>query len=209
MYRKHSKRLHKTMAYLQRIIKNKWHMIYVLLNYDYKNIFIKNTFFNKDHPFLYPPHQMTISTLWWQCIQLELNLGPPTSQGSALIPSYPPLAKPWAPQARMHTHASRMLTYSSSIFDTSDWESKSKILSWNFYGRCKDTICTCSKYFIFFQIFLKFMCHLKSGTCKMCMADFQAWFWPWWWCLLALSFINKIKLIKFSIYSTLKNIKFH
>jgi hypothetical protein len=42
------------------------------------------------------------------------NPGPPTSQGSALTPSYLLLAKLQAPQACMHTQASRMLTYSSS-----------------------------------------------------------------------------------------------
>jgi hypothetical protein len=55
-----------------------------------------------------------------------------TSQISVLTPSYAPLSKPQAPQAPqacMHTHVSKMLTYSSSIFDTSDWGSKIEILS--------------------------------------------------------------------------------
>jgi hypothetical protein len=34
---------------------------------------------------------------------------------------------------------------------------------------------------IFFNLKKIIMCHLKSSTYKMCMADFQAWFWPWWW----------------------------
>ena len=38
--------------------------------------------------------------------------------------------------------------------------------------------------------------HFKSSTCSNSMADFQAWFQPWWWFQLDLSFIYKINLIK-------------
>jgi hypothetical protein len=49
-----------------------------------------------------------------------------------------------------------------------------------------------------FLDFLNFMCHFKSSTFIICMADFQAWFRPWWWSHLDLSFIHKINLTKSS-----------
>jgi hypothetical protein len=117
------------------------------------------------HPFFYPPHHMT------SLFQYMMAMPPMgfelTSQISVLTPSYAPLSKPQAPQAPqacMHTHVSKMLTYSSSIFDTSDWGSKIEILSWNFYGRWKDIICTYGKNFIYFRFKKNFMCHFKSST---------------------------------------------
>jgi hypothetical protein len=44
---------------------------------------------------------------------------------------------PQAPQAHVCTHDLKMLIYPSSIFETSNWGSKIKILSWNFYGKCE------------------------------------------------------------------------
>ena len=32
----------------------------------------------------------------------------------------------------------------------------------------------------FFCFKKKFMCHFKSSTYSIPMADIQAWFWPWW-----------------------------
>jgi hypothetical protein len=50
----------------------------------------------------------------------------------------------------------------------------------------------------FFLFVLKFMCHFKSSTCSISMANFQAWFRPRWWSHLDLSFIHKINLTKSS-----------
>jgi hypothetical protein len=61
--------------------------------------------------------------------QQESNPRSLTSQGSPLVPSYPPLAKPQAPQFHMHTFVSKVFTYSLAVFDTLDGGSKSKILS--------------------------------------------------------------------------------
>jgi hypothetical protein len=96
-------------------------------------------------------YDLMIPTSFWQCLQPESNPRPPTFQGLALSPSYPPLVKPQAPQAHMHTHVSKKLTYSSSIFDTFDWGSKIKILSWNFYGNVKIPYVLVVKISYFFQ----------------------------------------------------------
>jgi hypothetical protein len=54
--------------------------------------------------FFYPRHNMTIPSQHHDvnALEPELNRRPPTLQGSILIPSYPPLAKPQALQSRMH-----------------------------------------------------------------------------------------------------------
>jgi hypothetical protein len=104
--------------------------------------------------FLYPVHDRT-SPSWCHdgsALQPKLNPKPLTSQRSTLTPSYLPLAKLQAPQACIHTHVSKVFTFPSSIFDTTNGGSKGNILSWNSYGRCKDTICTCGKVSYFFSL---------------------------------------------------------
>jgi hypothetical protein len=61
--------------------------------------------------------------------QSRSNPRPPPSEGSALNPSYPPNAKPQAPQACMHMKFSKTLIYHSAGFDTMEMGSKIKILS--------------------------------------------------------------------------------
>jgi hypothetical protein len=146
-----------------------------------------------------PTHQLSLPMTWYTTyhFQPDLNRGPHPSQGSALILFYhKPFPKPLQFACAHNSQKSK------HILQRSLWPlmggQKVKKIGWNFYGKCKDTICTCGKNFRFFLFKNKIMCHFKSNTCSISMANFQAWFRPWWWSHLDLSFIHKINLIKSS-----------
>jgi hypothetical protein len=159
----------KSISYLQWIIKNKWHEIYVSKIVSKNKILyniilivkIEIFFYFKDllptpssiHLMIWPYH-LNITMLMPSNWNWMWNLLLP--KALALTGSSPPLTKPQAPQSHMNTYVSKVLKYPSVVFDTFDGGSKINILSWNFYDRCRNTICTCGKKIIFFEIYVPF-----------------------------------------------------
>ena len=144
-------------------------------------------------------NQLSLPMAWYTTyyLQPDLNWGPPSSQGSALtllhhkksLPKPLQLACAHNSQKSKHTlqQSLRLLMEDENV----------KLLAEIFMIDVRILYGLVVKISDFF-IFLKFICHFKSCTCSICMANFQAWFWPWWWSLLDLSFINKINLTKSS-----------
>jgi hypothetical protein len=140
-------------------------------------------------------HPLSLPMTWYTTyyLQLDSNWAPPSSQGSALTLLHH--KKPFPSPFNLHVHKTfKEIKIPLKFNDLRDLWCRFKNRKIGCYGRCRIPyviVVKISDSFFFFEIYVPF----QSSTCSICMADFQAWFRPWWWSLLDLSFINKINLI--------------